>query len=331
MLRYVKSRFAFPVLCAAALAAVIAGCGSSGSSSGSSGESGGKQVAMVLANKSDPFFLTMKCGAEEEAKKTGTDLTVQLTNDYSPDQQTEAVDGVIASEPEALVIDPMDPKAMFPPVDQANHGGAQIVTVDGTLEDNSVNSSEIVSDDVHAGEVAAEELAKEVGEKGKVLMVALLPGVPPVEHRIEGFEKGMEKYPDITVLPVQYDNAEPTRAATIVSATLARDPDLVGIFSENPPAVQGTITALRQAGKNGQIKHVAFDGSPTTIEGLEEGEINAIIVQEPRLEGQLAVQQALAAIEGKPTKETIVTPVLTIDQQSLESAKAQDTIWKSTC
>jgi ribose transport system substrate-binding protein len=321
-----KSKLMLIVFAAAALVAVVAGCGSSGNSEG-----GEKQVAMVLANKSDPFFLTMKCGAEEEAKKTNTDLAVQLTNDYSPDQQTEAVNGVTATEPEALVIDPMDPKAMFPPVEQANRGGAKVVTVDGTLEDNSLNSSEIVSDDVHAGEIAAEELAKEIGEKGKVLMVALLPGVPPVEHRIEGFEKGMEKYPEVTVLPIQYDNAEPTRAATIVSATLARDPDLAGIFSENPPAVQGTITALRQAGKAGQIKHVAFDGSPTTVEGLEEGAINTIIVQEPRLEGRIAVQQALAAIEGKPNKKQIVTPVLTIDQQSLQSAKAQDTIWKSTC
>jgi ribose transport system substrate-binding protein len=321
-----KRKVALLALAAAALLGIVAGCGSSDSS----GE-GEKKVAMVLANKSDPFFLTMKCGAEEEAKKTNTDLTVQLTNDYSPDQQTEAVNGVIATEPEALVIDPMDPKAMFPPVDQANRGGAAVVTVDGTLEDNSLNSSEIVSDDVHAGEVAAEELAKEIGEKGKVLMVALSPGVPPVEHRIEGFEKGMEKFPNVTVLPIQYDNAEPTRAATIVSATLARDPDLAGIFSENPPAVEGTITALHQAGKNGQIKHVAFDGSPTTVEGLEEGDINAIIVQEPRLEGQIAVQQALAAIEGKPTKPEIVTPVLTIDQQSLQSAKAQDTIWKTSC
>jgi ribose transport system substrate-binding protein len=314
-------------------ALLAAGCGSSsgGGTSSTGGTSSNKNIAMVLANKADPFFLTIRCGAQQEASKLGVHLTVQLTNDYSPGQQIAAINGVTATTPQAVVVDPMDPEAIFPPLRQAHGDGAKLVTLDGTLNDKSLLASEIVSDDYHAGVVSAQQLAGLIGRKGQVLMIALQTGVPPVQNRINGFKAGMKAYPNITVLPIQYDNSDPQRAAAILSATLARNPDLAGIYSENPPAVQGATNALKQAGKVGTIKQVVFDGSPTTVADLQSGAAQAIVVQEPRLEGQIAVRQAIAAIDGKPTQKHIVTPVQVITTKNLNTPQAQQTLWKASC
>jgi ribose transport system substrate-binding protein len=316
-----------------ATALLAAGCGSSASSgtSANGGSAAKKKVAMVLANKADPFFLTIRCGAQQEARKLGVGLTVQLTNDYSPGQQIAAINSATATQPQAVVVDPMDPQAIFPPLQQAHGNGAKLVTLDGTLNDKSLLASEIVSDDYHAGVVSAQQLAGLIGGKGKVLMIALQTGVPPVQNRINGFKAGMKAYPNITVLPIQYDNSDPQRAATILSATLARNPDLAGIYSENPPAVQGATNALKQAGKVGKVKQVVFDGSPTTVADLRSGAAQAIVVQEPRLEGQIAVRQAIAAIDGKPTPKHIVTPVQVITTKNLSTPQAQQTLWKAGC
>jgi len=306
---------------------LLAGCGASSSG----GTTGKKTVAMVLANKADPFFLTIRCGAQQEARKLGVGLTVQLTNDYSPGQQIAAINAATATQPQAVAVDPMDPEAIFPPLNQAHHNGAKLVTLDGTLNDKSQLASEIVSDDFHAGVVSAQRLASLIGDKGKVLMIALQTGVPPVQNRIDGFKAGMKQFPNITVLPIQYDNSDPQRAAAVMAATLARNPDLAGVYSENPPAVQGATNALKHAGKVGQVKQVVFDGSPTTVADLQSGSAQAIVVQEPRLEGQLAVQQAVDAIDGKATRSHIVTPVMVITAKNLNTPQAQQTLWKSGC
>ena len=83
------------------------------------------------------------------------------------------------------------------------------------------------------------------------------------------------------IIGVQYDNDDPAKAASIVSATLSAHPDLKGIFATNLFSAEGAATALRQRGKLGQVKIVGFDAGPKQVRDLRGGVVQALIAQKP--------------------------------------------------
>jgi ribose transport system substrate-binding protein len=322
--------------CAAALAVGVVACGSDNSSSSSSGGSsasssgGGKHYKMTLIAgvKGDEFYLTMNCGAQAEAKAKGVTLDFQGPDQFSASQQTPVVNSVAAKKPDAVLIAPTDTKAMFAPIKQMAQNGSKIVLVDTTLDDPSMAVSQIASDNEKGGETAAQELTKLIGGKGKVMVVNVNPGISTTDARGKGFETGA-KAAGLEYLGQQYDDDDPAKAAAVVNATLAKHPDLAGIFAANLFSAEGAATALKQAGKLGKVKIVGFDAGPKQVEDLKAGLVQALIAQQPAEIGKDGVDQALAALQGKPTTKQIGTAFSVITKDNL--ASSQDALYKSSC
>jgi ribose transport system substrate-binding protein len=322
--------------CAAALAAGVVACGSDDNSSSSSGGgsassgSGSKHYKMTLIAgvKGDEFYLTMNCGAQAEAKAKGVTLDFQGPDQFDASQQTPVVNSVAAKKPDAVLIAPTDTKAMFAPIKQMADNGSKIVLVDTTLADPSLAVSQIASDNEKGGETAAQELTKLIGGKGKVMVVNVKPGISTTDARGAGFEKGA-KAAGLDYLGQQYDDDDPAKAAAVVNATLAKHPDLAGIFAANLFSAEGAATALKQAGKLGKVKIVGFDAGPKQVEDLKAGLVQALIAQQPAEIGKDGVDQALAALQGKPTTKQIGTAFSVITKDNL--ASSQDALYKSSC
>src|SRR3954469_24358019 len=324
-------RLALVVLCSA-LAMVVAACGGddSGGSGSSSSSSGKKNYKMTLIAgvKGDEFYITMNCGAQAKAKELGVTLDFQGPQEFDAAQQTPIVNAVAAKKPDAVLIAPTDTKALYAPIKQLAAGGTKIVLVDTTLEDPSMAVSQISSDNEKGGEAAAAELTKLVGGKGKVLVVNVKPGLSTTDARGKGFETGA-KAAGLTNLGQQYDDDDPAKAASIVTATLAKHPDLKGIFAANLFSAEGAASGLKQAGKLGEVKIVGFDAGPKQVEDLKSGLVPALIAHRPAQIGKDGVEQALAALQGKPTTKQIGTDFAVITKDNLDAN--QDALYKSTC
>jgi ribose transport system substrate-binding protein len=324
------------MLCVAALAASVAACGSdknsgsSGASSSSSGGGGGKKYKMTLIAgvKGDEFYLTMNCGAQAAAKANNVQLDFQGPDEFDASQQTPIVNAVAAKKPDAVLIAPTDTKAMYAPIKQMAANGTKIVLVDTTLDDPSMAVSQIASDNEKGGEAAAQELTKLIGGKGKVMVVNVKPGISTTDARGKGFETGA-KAAGLDYLGQQYDDDDPAKAAAVVTATLAKHPDLKGIFAANLFSAEGAASGLKQAGKQNSVKIVGFDAGPKQVEDLKAGTVQALIAQKPAEIGKDGVEQALAALEGKPTQKQIGTDFAVITKDNL--ASNQDNLYKSTC
>jgi ribose transport system substrate-binding protein len=206
--------------------------------------------------------------------------------------------------------------------------GTKIVLVDTTLDDPSMAVSQIASDNEKGGETAAETLTKLIGGKGKVMVVNVKPGISTTDARGKGFETGA-KAAGLDYIGQQYDNDDPAKAASIVNATLAKNPDLKGIFAANLFSAEGAATALKQAGKLGKVKIVGFDAGPKQVADLKSGLVQALIAQRPADIGKDGVEQALAALQGKPTQKQIGTDFAVITKDNL--ASNQDALYKSSC
>jgi len=322
--------------CAAILALGVAACGSddsstsSGSSSGSSSSSAKKNYKMTLIAgvKGDEFYITMNCGAQAKAKELGVTLDFQGPDKFDAGLQTPVVNAVAAKKPDAVLVAPTDTKAMYAPIKQLSDNGAKVALVDTTLEQADFAVSQIASDNEGGGKAAADTLAKLIGGKGKVFVVNVKPGISTTDARGKGFEAGA-KAAGLTYVGQEYDDDDPSKAAAVTKAALAKNPDLKGIFATNLFSAEGAATGIREAGKLGQVKIVGFDAGPKQVEDLKKGTVQALIAQKPAEIGADGVEQAYNALTGKSTEKEIGTGFTSLTKDNL--AENPDAVYKASC
>jgi ribose transport system substrate-binding protein len=302
--------------------------------SGSAPASNGKsyKFTFVQGVAGDGFYVTMACGIKAEAAKIGNiSVNVQGPSQFDATLQNPIIQSVTAAKPDALLIAPDDISASQTPLDQAVAAGIKLVLVDTTLKDPSKAVSQISSDNTAGGAQAFAAIKQLAPGGGKVLVVNTKPGISTTDQRTTGFANAAKADSKYKYVGVQYDQDSASVAAQVTSAALQKDPDIVGIFATNLFSAEGAATAVRQSGKSGKIKIVGFDADPDQISALKDGTVQALIAQQPYAIGTNAVDQAVAALQGKPTTPKIGTKFAIITKTNLTSAASQAAIYKTKC
>lgn len=332
--RHVVGRSSVAILAAAATLAV-AGCGSddkssTGTSASGGGSASGKKITLVTGVKGDEFYITMACGAQREADRLGVELDVQSPDEFDPSKQTPIVNAVAASKPDALLIAPTDQSALYAPIKQIADAGSKIVLVDTTLENDDVAVSQIATDNLAGGKEAARALADLIGGSGKVLLIGFRAGVSTDDLRSKGFREGAEEL-GLELVGTEYSDNKPEKAASIIKAALARDPDLKGVFATNSFASEGAATGLREADAQDKVRIVGFDAGPIQVDQLRQNLVQALIAQQSAEIGRLGVEQAVNALEGRPVEARIGTGSTTITRDNMDSPEARAAMDKREC
>ncbi|GAB3967811.1 ABC transporter substrate-binding protein [Actinoallomurus acanthiterrae] len=318
------------VVVASVLALAVTGaCGSDSSSGGTSG--GAKKITLIQGIANEPFYISMYCGAKEEAAKEGVQLSVQAPAQWDVAQQTQVVTSVAASRPKAVLIAPVDKDAMAGPVRQLAGNGSKVIFVDTDLSDQSLGLSRISSDNKLGGQLAAQTLAKQIGDKGKVVVLAPKQGIATTDDRVAGFKEEIAKHPNIKLVSEQYPGDEAGKATEIMNGELSKNPDLAGIFAANLVTGEGAGAALKQAKKTGAVKLVEFDASPKQVEDLKAGTIQALISQEPLDIGRQGIDQAVAALGGKPVTKQIKTQLVAVTKDNVDQPDIAKYLYKQSC
>jgi ABC-type sugar transport system substrate-binding protein len=319
----------------------LAACSSNSSSSNASpsaskssaaSSAAGKTLELVVGTKSDDFYVTMECGAEAEAKALGVNLTVTGPADFTPTEQAPILNAVAVSKPDALIVAPTDTSALNPELSRISSEGTKIVFVDTTTDDPSIAVSHITSNNVGGGELAAQDLAQQIGGKGTVAVIDVNPGISTTEARIQGFDEEMKAhYPGVTVLSTQYDQDSAATAASEAASDISAHPNLAGVFATNVLTAEGAATGVQHAGRAGKVKVATFDADPEQMQALQSNAIQLAIAQSPYLEGEDGVQQAVNALTGKPVTANIGTPLEAITRQNMNEPAIQQYVYKSSC
>lgn len=287
-------------------------------------------VTYVQGQSGNPFFVSVTCGAEAEAKKLGVKFSAQGGQQYSPTSQTPVLNGVIAQHPDGILISPMIGAAMVAPLTQAKGAGIKIVYVDTATADRSLALSYVSSDNVAGGALAADKLADLLHGKGVVMMEHDIPGIKTTDDRQKGFEQELKKYPGIRYLGVQYSQGDPAKATAEINSMLAAHPELDGIFAVSTQEVEGAATAISASGKTG-IKVVGFDTAPSILTDIKDGTIQGVVVQEPLKMGADALDQLVDGLNGKPTTPRIHTPFVFLTKDNMNDPKVSQYIYKTSC
>lgn len=299
----------------------VAGC----SSSGGTGKSGTKALKIsLITGHADGYYQALTCGAKREAKTLGATVSAQGPTEFAAAQQIPLIDAAVATKPAALIVVPTDATALVAPLTQAKSAGIKIVTTDTTLDTKgqSIVSSQISDDNAAGGVQAAKALAAAMNHTGKILVVSVAPGISTTDARSAGFAQQMKNYPGISLLPTQYDANDPTKASSIVSASLSAHPDIAGIYGTNNNTMDGVINGLQASGKAGKIAVTGWDGDPAEVAAVKAGTVNALIVSNPGIEGQYAVDQAVKAVKGQATTKSIASPLTVVTKATIGSSAA---------
>lgn len=316
------------VVIGTALALMLTGaCGSSGSSSGG----GEKKLTLIQGIANEPFYISMYCGAKAEAAKLGARLSVQAPAQWDVAQQTQVVTSVAASRPGAVMIAPVDKDAMAGPIRQLSGNGSKVIFVDTELADPSMGLSRISSDNKLGGQLAAQTLAKQIGDKGKVMVLAPTRGIATTDARVAGFKEEIAKHPGIRLVSEQYPGDDAGKATQLVNGELSKNPDLAGVFGSNLVTGEGAAASLKQSKKVGSVKLVEFDASPKQVEDLKAGTIQALISQEPLEIGRQGVDQAVNSLDGKPVTKHIKTQLVAVTKDNVDNPDIAKYLYKQTC
>jgi ribose transport system substrate-binding protein len=310
------------------------GASASGAATTSGSSSGGKNYNMTFIQgvAGDGFYVTMGCGIQAEAKKLGNvTVNIQGPSQFDATLQNPIIESVTAAHPDAIMIAPDDVSASRPPIAQAMAAGIKVVLVDTTLTDPSGAVSQISSDNTAGGADAFAAVKQLVPGGGQVFVVNTKPGISTTDERTAGFAAAAKADPKFSYVGVQYDQDTASLAAQVTLAELQKDPGIVAIFATNLFSAEGAATGIRQAGMSGKVKVVGFDAEPDEITALQQGTVQALIAQSPYVIGTDAVDQAVDALQGKPTTPKIGTKFTIITTANLNSAASQAAIYKTSC
>ena len=284
-------------------------------------------ITLVPGLTTDAFYITMRKGAQAAADTVGDTLNFQGAPDFNPVTQVPVLDAVIARHPDAILIAPTDKVQLVEPLKKAVAAGIKVITVDtfigtGRYQTGSGNAdfplSYIASDNILGGQIAARALAKAIGDKGKVYVSNVKPGVSTTDQREEGFKDEMKLHPGVTVLDTQFNDDDANKAASQLQSVMARNPDLAGVFGANLFSAIGAANGVKQGGGSGRVKVVAFD-APTTIVGqIKSGLVDLAIAQHPAEIGYFGVIAAHAALEGNSIPTSIGTGFTVLDKSNVD-------------
>lgn len=234
-----------------------------------------------------PFWADHKIGLEDAAKALNVKTTFTGPLDFDTAAQARQLDELIARKPAGLLIFPGDAAALAPGIDRAVDAGIPVAMIIGDVPE-SKRSVHLGISNFDAGKIGAEMLAEAIGSKGKVLL-GTFPA-PAVLERVEGYKAVFkEKYPDIQVADVVNDKADPSYAPTAYAQAIQAHPDIVGIGGTDGDSGKGAALAVKEAGKQGQIKIVAMDRNPDMLPFIEDGTITGAVAQKSYVESFLGV------------------------------------------
>ncbi len=278
-----------------------------GSMAASIASAAAPKIGLAVSTLNNPFFVDLRDGALEEAKKAGLSITVaDAQND--PNRQLSQVENFIEQGVSIILINPCDSTAIVPAIKAANRAKIPVITVDRGADGGEV-VCHIASDNVQGGQMAGEFLAKLIGYKGKVVELEGIPGTSAARDRGKGFNEVIKKYPNIKIVARQEAGFDRAKGMTVMENILQAQPEIDGIFCHNDEMALGALRAIEAAGRLSAIKIVGFDATDDAVKSVKDGKMVATVAQKPRVMGSMAVETAKQVLDGVKVGAFIPVPL----------------------
>src|SRR3989441_7881249 len=309
-----SSQFAFRLACGLILLASL------GLSSCKQTGAGKRHKLAFVTNNASDFWTIARKGTEKAAGELpNADVEFRINSDNTAAEQQHVVDDLLVKGIDGIAISPVDPVNQLQMLNRAAQQ-ALVITQDSDAP-TSNRASYIGTDNVAAGRQAGGLIKEALPEGGKIMIFVGSLDAANAQQRYQGIKEALQGS-NIQILDVRTDSTDRVRAKSNAADTLVNYPDiaaLVGLWSYNGPAIVG---AVRDGGKVGKVKIIAFDEEDETLNGIKDGAIYATVVQQPFEFGYQSMKLMAKILDGDrsdiPPSKQIFVPTLAIKKDQVE-------------
>ncbi|BCJ07735.1 MULTISPECIES: sugar ABC transporter substrate-binding protein [unclassified Pseudomonas] len=283
------------------------------------------KVALVMKSLANEFFRTMEDGAKAYQKDHPNDFTLVangIKDETDTGNQIRIVEQMIATGAKALVIAPADSKALVPVIKKAMDAGITVINIDNRLDPAVLKSKNIsvpfVGPDNRKGaREVGDYLAKKLKAGDQVGIIEGVPTTTNAQQRTAGFKDAMQAA-QMKIVSVQSGNWEIDKGNAVAASMLNEYPDLKALLAGNDSMALGAVSAVRAAGKTGQVQVVGYDNINAIKPMLKDGRVLATLDQAASQQAVFGIQAALKMLKGEQpgvdADNVIQTPVELITQ-----------------
>lgn len=265
-------------------------------------------IGLVAKSQGNPVFQAARVGAEDAARELGAKHNVRLRidwrtpNEEDAQRQAEAIEQLVLTGAEGIAVSCSDANKLTDAINRAVRDGVPVATFDS----DAPNSRRFVTygvDDLECGQQTMDELAKVMGGKGVVAILAGNQNAPNLQKRVQGAREAAKKYPGITIRDVYYHKETPQDAAARVEQVMQANPDITGwcmiggwpLFTEN---------ALKW--QPGTVQCVAVDALPAQLNYIRSGHVPVLLAQQCYQWGYRSVEHLVNKIVLKKDPPAVV-------------------------
>jgi ribose transport system substrate-binding protein len=293
--------------------------------SGNSGEASKElKLAFVTNNNSDFWMIARKGMEKADGELADVSAEFKIDSDGTAAEQKRIVDDLLTRGVNGIAISPVDPANQTSLINDAAKK-AIIFTQDSDAPDSD-RACYVGTDNVAAGRQAGELIKEVLPTGGKIMLFVGKLDARNAQERIQGIKEVL-KDTKVEIIDVRTDDADSARAKSNAADTIVRYADvkaLVGLWSYNGPAI---LSAVKDAGKVGQIKIVTFDEAEDTLAGIKDGAIHGTVVQQPFEFGYQAIKLMAQALKGDksfiPPNKQIIVPTLVVNKTNVDEFSAK--------
>lgn len=260
-----------------------------------------KKVGLVLSTLNNPFFVTLKEGAEAKAKELGMELIV-LDSQNDPSKDMANVEDLITQGVSLILLNPTDSDAVANAVKAANDAKIPVITLDRAANGGEV-VSHVASDNIAGGKMAADFINEKLGGKGNVIELQGIAGTSAARDRGQGFNEQLATYPDLKVVAAQPADFDRTKGLSVMENLLQAQPDVQAVFAHNDEMALGAYQAIEASGKT--VLVVGFDAIDDAVASVKDGKMAATVAQQPDMIGALGVETASKVLNGETVEKSI--------------------------
>ena len=277
---------------------------------GCSQKSPRKVIGVSLLTKEHVFYRDLEKGLRSSAASYGYDLVIN-SGDWDLAKHQAQIENYIVQKVDAIIVCPCDSKGIGPAIQKANSAGIPVFTADIKAEGGKI-VSQIASDNIAGGRLAAEFLAKLLHGKGEVAIIDQ-PITQSVIDRVKGFMEEIAKYPDIRVVARPSGDGVRDKSMKVAEDLLQGFPNLAGIFGINDDSALGALAAIEAAGRKG-ILIVGYDGTPEARQAILRGSaLKGDVVQYPLEIGRITIETIAKHLAGEVVPAEVPVKVGVVD------------------
>jgi ribose transport system substrate-binding protein len=313
---------ALHLLTAATLTVSLVGCGQKPTdTTAQPGAAKGRLFGVTYQTMNNPFFIDLNEGLKKVIEAHG-DRLVTLDAQFNSLKQKNDISDLLQQQPAAIFINPVNWEGIKGSLIEAKRKHVPAIIVDAPVSDPELALCQVASDNLEAGRLAGEALAR-VNPNAKVVILHHSVNKACID-RVAGFKAEMAKHPDMKLLDTQEGKGTTEGGRPVMRDLLGRFPDLDAVFPINDPSALGAISAIESAGKLGKVTVVTVDGSREAVAAIKTGKLLSTSAQFPKEIGRVAAEKAYEHLAGKPVEKELKIPVNLITKENAdEFLKAQ--------